>query len=197
MLFSLKNRKKDEKKKNSNKMESPIDDLDGSPFRQSAAPQAPPRQRKTAGWSDDTPGRKTWLRKGSKHVFRESPKREVIIDNGADNVVDIPMLIEKEEELSPDVAQAPSLPVKRVVTYQELDSDLTKHAAFQSLDGIDLSLLTKHLLPEHTVKKEDETPWTWDTLFAEASSHFNLMYEYTVDSHTDDASLNDLVEKLV
>ncbi|GIY82868.1 intraflagellar transport protein 43 homolog [Caerostris extrusa] len=109
-------------------------------------------------------------------IQKESPKKEVIMDTSPVNS-EIPVIPDldtmKEEELSADVAKAPSLTISRIATYQELDSDLSKHSAFQTLDGIDLSLLTKRLLPEHLVKKEDETPWTWDTLFADVSSHFN------------------------
>ncbi|GFS60535.1 intraflagellar transport protein 43 homolog [Nephila pilipes] len=214
MLFSLKSRKKEDKKtddklheekRKNSKMEEFDDDLDfneapttpvrrsdtrserkqdvsldfisdfSSEFIETSATQ-PPRARKTAGWSDGTPGKKSWLRRGSMNFLRESPKKEIIMDTSPVNS-EIPVIPDldamKEEELSADVAKAPSLTISRIATYQELDSDLSKHSAFQSLDGIDLSLLTKRLLPEHLVKKDDETPWSWDTLFADVSSHFN------------------------
>ncbi|GFS60536.1 intraflagellar transport protein 43 homolog [Nephila pilipes] len=192
MLFSLKSRKKEDKKtddklheekRKNSKMEEFDDDLDFNEapttpvrrFIETSATQ-PPRARKTAGWSDGTPGKKSWLRRGSMNFLRESPKKEIIMDTSPVNS-EIPVIPDldamKEEELSADVAKAPSLTISRIATYQELDSDLSKHSAFQSLDGIDLSLLTKRLLPEHLVKKDDETPWSWDTLFADVSSHFN------------------------
>ncbi|GBL82281.1 Intraflagellar transport protein 43 [Araneus ventricosus] len=203
MLFSLKSRKKEDKKtdeklheekRKNSKMDDFEDDLDfnETPVRKSDfrsdrkqdvsldfisdfSSEAPPRQRKTAGWSDGTPGKKSWLRRGSINFLRDSPKKEIIDTSPVNS--EIPVIPDldamKEEELSADVAKAPSLAVSRIATYKELDSDLSKHSAFQTLDGIDLSLLTKRLLPEHLVKKEDETPWTWDTLFADVSSHFH------------------------
>ncbi|GFW59762.1 intraflagellar transport protein 43 homolog A [Trichonephila clavipes] len=189
MLFSLKSRKKEDKKaedklheekRKNSKMEDFDDDLDFNEtpikererrsdarsdrkqdvsldFISDFSSEPPPRARKTAGWSDGTPGKKSWLRRGSMNFLRESPKKEIIMDTSPVNSGEIPVIPDldamKEEELSADVAKAPSLTVSRIATYQELDSDLSKHAAFQSLDGIDLSLLTKRLLPEHLVKK--------------------------------------------
>ncbi|XP_042630452.1 intraflagellar transport protein 43 homolog A-like [Cyprinus carpio] len=41
------------------------------------------------------------------------------------------------------------------MTYRELDNDLMKYSAFQTLDGeIDLKLLTKVLVPEQEVREE-------------------------------------------
>ncbi|XP_013383587.1 intraflagellar transport protein 43 homolog [Lingula anatina] len=60
--------------------------------------------------------------------------------------------------------------VNRVATYRELDNDLLRHAAFQTLDNeIDLKLLTKVLSAESEVIEEDK-PWEWDQLFTEVSS---------------------------
>ncbi|KTF93547.1 hypothetical protein cypCar_00043998, partial [Cyprinus carpio] len=47
-----------------------------------------------------------------------------------------------------------SIQVNRVMTYRELDNDLMKYSAFQTLDGeIDLKLLTKVLVPEQEVRE--------------------------------------------
>ena len=67
------------------------------------------------------------------------------------------------------VADAPNVAVNRVDTYRELDSDLFKHAAFATLEEIDLRLLTRHMVPEASLKEPDET-WSWDKLFADVSS---------------------------
>jgi len=82
----------------------------------------------------------------------------------------IPDLEEFEkEDLAQRVADAPNVTVTRVDTYKELDSDLFKHAAFATLEEIDLRLLTRNMVPEQSLREQDET-WTWDTLFAEVSS---------------------------
>ncbi|MGH0183670.1 UNVERIFIED_CONTAM: hypothetical protein FKN15_012623 [Acipenser sinensis] len=82
----------------------------------------------------------------------------------------------QEEDLTMQVAAPPSIQVNRVMTYLDLDNDLMKHSAFQTLDGeIDLKLLTKVLAPEQEVREED-VGWNWDHLFTEVSSE--LMTEW-------------------
>ncbi|NXC17508.1 IFT43 protein, partial [Corythaeola cristata] len=87
---------------------------------------------------------------------------------------DIPVIPDleevQEEDLAMQVAAPPSVQVNRVLTYHDLDKDLMKYAAFQTLDGeVDLKLLTKVLAPEHELR-EDDVSWDWDHLFTEVSS---------------------------
>uniref|UniRef100_A0A8D2PJH5 Intraflagellar transport 43 n=11 Tax=Passeriformes TaxID=9126 RepID=A0A8D2PJH5_ZOSLA len=89
-------------------------------------------------------------------------------------VADIPVIPDledvQEEDLAMQVAAPPSVQVNRVLTYHDLDKDLMKYAAFQTLDGeVDLKLLTKVLAPEHELR-EDDVSWDWDHLFTEVSS---------------------------
>ncbi|KAF3830988.1 hypothetical protein GH733_002226 [Mirounga leonina] len=87
---------------------------------------------------------------------------------------DIPVIPDleevQEEDFALQVAAPPSIQVNRVMTFRDLDNDLMKYAAFQTLDGeIDLKLLTKVLAPEHEVR-EDDVSWDWDHLYTEVSS---------------------------
>ncbi|NXX21722.1 IFT43 protein, partial [Podargus strigoides] len=87
---------------------------------------------------------------------------------------DIPVIPDleevQEEDLAMQVAAISSVQVNRVLTYYDLDKDLMKYAAFQTLDGeVDLKLLTKVLAPEHELQ-EDDVSWDWDHLFTEVSS---------------------------
>nr|KAF6387047.1 intraflagellar transport 43 [Myotis myotis] len=73
-------------------------------------------------------------------------------------IADIPVIPDLEEVQEEDfvlqVAAPPSVQVNRVMTYRDLDNDLMKCAAFQTLDGtIDLKLLTKVLAPEQEVRE--------------------------------------------
>ncbi|XP_054708368.1 intraflagellar transport protein 43 homolog, partial [Uloborus diversus] len=102
----------------------------------------------------------------------------------------------KDEELSADVAKAPNVTVSKIATFQELNSDLSKHAAFQSLDGVDLTLLTKRLLPEHVLKKEEDFIWTWDTLFADFSSQMNAVMCADDKGSSDTEKLSEGVETM-
>ncbi|OXB73037.1 UNVERIFIED_CONTAM: hypothetical protein H355_016466 [Colinus virginianus] len=97
-------------------------------------------------------------------------------------IVDIPVIPDleevQEEDLAMQVAAPPSVQVNRVLTYHDLDKDLKKYAAFQTLDGeVDLKLLTKVLAPEHELR-EDDVCWDWDHLFTEVSSE--LVTEWDV-----------------
>ncbi|XP_037756653.1 intraflagellar transport protein 43 homolog isoform X2 [Chelonia mydas] len=93
---------------------------------------------------------------------------------GSDDGGDIPVIPDleevQEEDLAMQVAAPPSIQVNRVLTFRDLDNDLMKYAAFQTLDGeIDLKLLTKVLAPEQEVREEDVC-WDWDHLYMEVSS---------------------------
>ncbi|KAF7251562.1 hypothetical protein EYD10_02766 [Varanus komodoensis] len=76
----------------------------------------------------------------------------------------------QEEDFAMQVAAPPSVQVNRVLTYRDLDNDLMKYAAFQTLDGeIDLKLLSKVLAPEQEVQ-EDDVSWDWNHLYIEVAS---------------------------
>ncbi|XP_017384070.1 intraflagellar transport protein 43 homolog isoform X2 [Cebus imitator] len=130
-----------------------------------------PRCRE-GGWADDSVKASKFRRKAAEEIedFRlrqQSP-------NGSDCGGDIPIIPDLEEVQEEDfvlqVAAPPSIQVKRVMTYRDLDNDLMKYSAIQTLDGeIDLKLLTKVLAPEHEVR-EDDVGWDWDHLFTDVSS---------------------------
>ncbi|XP_039597881.1 intraflagellar transport protein 43 homolog isoform X1 [Polypterus senegalus] len=133
-------------------------------------PPKPPRRQ--GGWADETPGS---AKSGRKPVPSdvEDKRLKPQTPEGSDDG-DIPVIPDledvQEEDLTMQVAAPPSIQVNRVMTYRDLDNDLMKHSAFQTLDGeIDLKLLTKVLAPEHEVREED-VGWDWDHLFTEVSS---------------------------
>ncbi|XP_063500411.1 intraflagellar transport protein 43 homolog isoform X3 [Symphalangus syndactylus] len=130
-----------------------------------------PRCRK-GGWAGDSVKASKFRRKASEEIedFRLRPQSL----NGSDYEGDIPIIPDLEEVQEEDfvlqVAAPPSIQIKRVMTYRDLDNDLMKYSAIQTLDGeIDLKLLTKVLAPEHEVR-EDDVGWDWDHLFTEVSS---------------------------
>ncbi|XP_050654837.1 intraflagellar transport protein 43 homolog [Macaca thibetana thibetana] len=130
-----------------------------------------PRCRE-GGWAGDSVKVSKFRRKASEEIedFRLRPQSL----NGSDYGGDIPIIPDLEEVQEEDfvlqVAAPPSIQIKRVMTYRDLDNDLMKYSAIQTLDGeIDLKLLTKVLAPEHEVR-EDDVGWDWDHLFTEVSS---------------------------
>nr|XP_015205566.1 PREDICTED: intraflagellar transport protein 43 homolog isoform X1 [Lepisosteus oculatus] len=134
-------------------------------------PPKPPRRQ--GGWADETPGSaKSGRRPAAEEV--EDRRLRPQTPEGSDDEGDIPVIPDleevQEEDLTMQVAAPPSIQVNRVMTYRDLDNDLMKYSAFQTLDGeIDLKLLTKVLAPEQEVREED-VGWDWDHLFTEVSS---------------------------
>ncbi|CAK6431892.1 unnamed protein product [Pipistrellus nathusii] len=134
-------------------------------------PPKPPRRRQ-GGWADDS----MKASKSGRRAFEDAEDhrlRPKSLD-GSDDGGDIPVIPDLEEVQEEDfvlqVAAPPSVQVNRVMTYRDLDNDLMKCAAFQTLDGvIDLKLLTKVLAPEQEVREED-VGWDWDHLYTEVSS---------------------------
>uniref|UniRef100_A0A8C2LN76 Intraflagellar transport 43 n=1 Tax=Cricetulus griseus TaxID=10029 RepID=A0A8C2LN76_CRIGR len=124
-----------------------------------APPPKPPRRQ--GGWADDS------VKMSNRRLRQHSL-------TGSDEGEDIPVIPDledvQEEDFVLQVASPPSIQVNRVMTYRDLDNDLMKYSAFQTLDGeIDLKLLTKVLAPEHEVR-EDDVGWDWDHLYTEVSS---------------------------
>ena len=107
----------------------------------------------------------------------------------------------EQEDFALTVADAPSVAVNRVATYTELDNDLFKHAAFATLEEIDLrwhylhiyiSTLSTHLhiytiyvstcrvltrcLETEAALREGDEPWHWETLFTETASEMQVRW---------------------
>ncbi|KAJ7410222.1 Intraflagellar transport protein 43 like protein [Willisornis vidua] len=153
-------------------------------------PPKPPRRQ--GGWADDPVLASS--KSGRKHAeevedHRLRQQSLEALDDGGDIPV-IPDLEEvQEEDLAMQVAAPPSVQVNRVLTYQDLDKDLMKYAAFQTLDGeVDLKLLTKVLAPEHELR-EDDVSWDWDHLFTEVSSELVTEWDLGQSEREDHLSL--------
>ncbi|XP_060684596.1 intraflagellar transport protein 43 homolog isoform X3 [Chiloscyllium punctatum] len=159
----------------------------------STGPEGPTSKpaRRQGGWADDTPRSSKSGRKGAEEIedSRLRPRSPVHSDDGGDIPV-IPDLEEvQEEDLAMQVAAPPSIQVNRVMTYRDLDNDLMKYGAFQTLDGdIDLKLLSRVLSAEQDVREEDES-WSWDHLFTEVSSELLTESEDGAGQDEDEAKL--------
>ncbi|XP_018084712.1 intraflagellar transport protein 43 homolog isoform X1 [Xenopus laevis] len=139
--------------------------------------EGPPKPLRQGGWADDSSGPSKSTRRMTDDVEDSRLKQQSLDES--DEGEDIPVIPDledvQEEDLALQVASPPSVQVNRVMTYRDLDNDLMRHAAFQSLDGdVDLKLLTKVLSPE----PEENVRWDWDLLFTEVSSE--LITEWDV-----------------
>ncbi|XP_073466662.1 intraflagellar transport protein 43 homolog isoform X1 [Aquarana catesbeiana] len=151
-----------------------------------ATREGPPKPLRQGGWADDSSGTSKLGKRGAEDV-EDSRLRQQSLDE-SDEGEDIPVIPDleevQEEDLAQQVAAPPSVQVNRVMTYRDLDNDLMRHAAFQTLDGdIDLKLLTKVLSPEGEVR-EDDVHWDWDLLYTEVCSE--LLTEWDVGKTEDD-----------
>ncbi|KAM3918107.1 intraflagellar transport protein 43 homolog isoform 2-T2 [Leptodactylus fuscus] len=139
--------------------------------RGTSSREGPPKPLRQGGWADESSGTSKSGKRTTDDV--EDRLRQRSLDD-SDEAGDIPVIPDledvQEEDLALQVASPPSVQVNRVMTYRDLDNDLMRHAAFQTLDGdIDLKLLTKVLSPEVDVR-EDDVRWDWDLLYTEVSS---------------------------
>ncbi|GAB1601471.1 intraflagellar transport protein 43 homolog [Argonauta hians] len=129
-----------------------------------------PKSR-VSGWAEES--NKSRKSKSSLSILEEErlrPKNIVEDEDSDSEVAAIPVLEDQQEEdLIPQVADAPIVQISKVLTYRELDNDL-KQAVFPTMDTeVDLKLLTRCLLPESDLIEEDKS-WSWEHLFAEVSS---------------------------
>lgn len=117
-------------------------------------------------WADDSESTSNIF----EEKFSKAKKKSNFIEDNSDEV--IPMIPDLEEvheqELVQQTADAPAVQVNKLINFQDLDKDLLKQTTFSSLDGIDLSQLTKFCLPESQVK-EDDLPWNWDNLISDVT----------------------------
>ncbi|KAK7076984.1 Intraflagellar transport protein 43 [Halocaridina rubra] len=157
------------------------DDLFSSPLRSAnvassqrgKTPGPPLAGRRAGGWANS-----------AKAGGFGPPAEDLRFRRDSDSDTDIPAIPDLdevvEEDFTQQVAQAPSVAVNRVATYKELDSDLLRHAAFSTLDDIDLRLLTNCLANEADIREPD-IEWKWDTIFTEISSELRNEWDPSED----------------
>jgi hypothetical protein len=125
-------------------------DMDGGG---EAAPTAPaPRRRRAADEEDDAP---------QETKISHNPKHDQDSDDDGPAMM-IPDLDEEQaEDITRQVAEAPSLKSSRVQTIKELDQDIDRALPPASEIGVDLSALMRYLTPQEQVQEED-VPWDYD-----------------------------------
>ncbi|XP_061037092.1 intraflagellar transport protein 43 homolog isoform X2 [Eubalaena glacialis] len=98
-----------------------------------APPPKPPRRQ--GGWADDSMKASKSGRRASEEIEDHRLRQQSL--DGSDDGGDIPVIPDLEEVQEEDfvlqVAAPPSIQVNRVMTYRDLDNDLMKYAAFQTL----------------------------------------------------------------
>ncbi|XP_050464546.1 intraflagellar transport protein 43 homolog B [Cataglyphis hispanica] len=162
------NNLQEENRSDDDLLESPIS-LSSGKSMPMQRPVVPPRSRKT-GWGDELKSGKSRM---MPNIIEQDRFRTVEKEEQEDDIPVIPDLDEiQEDNISSDIASAPTINANRMTAYEELDTDLVKNAAFTSLDGISLSLLADKLYNENLVKEPDEV-WNWNLLFTQISSEIN------------------------
>ncbi|KAG5328747.1 IF43B protein, partial [Acromyrmex heyeri] len=181
----------EDNKSDDDPLESPISLSSGKSISMQR-PIVPPRSRKT-GWGDELKSGKS---KATSNIIEQERFRVIEKEEQEDDIkkliyffithyffillisvfIDIPVIPDldeiQEDNISSDIASAPTVNANRVTAYEELDTDLVKNAAYTSLDGVSLSLLADKLYNENLVKEPDEV-WNWNLLFTQISSEIN------------------------
>ncbi|XP_042231602.1 intraflagellar transport protein 43 homolog [Homarus americanus] len=146
---------------------SPLKTSTSSP--REALVSGPPAGRRAGGWANS-----------AKTGGFGPPQEDKRFHHDSDSDTEIPVIPDLddvvEEDFTQQIAQAPSVAVNLVATYKELDSDLLRHAAFSTLDDIDLRQLTNSLANEADIREPD-IQWKWDTIFTEVSSELRSEWE--------------------
>lgn len=142
------------------------------------------RPRRLATWADEANESLQHLQSLNASERPKTQTKNNQIDSDQDTIPIIPDLEEvRDEEFVQQVASAPSVQMNKLASFNELNKDLMKHAAFSSLDGIDLTPLTQFCLPESQVK-EDDVSWNWDYLISDVTSKLHLDSDSNkLDSH--------------
>lgn len=137
---------------------------------------APPRSKKTGGWAEEST--KSGKRRSSSNLIEQERFRATANDkdDSDDDIPVIPDLEDLQDDVSSTIADAPLVSINRITTYKDLDSDLFKHAAFASLEEVNLQLLTKCLSLEADVQEADEQ-WNWDFLFTNVVPEIHREWE--------------------
>ncbi|XP_045610472.1 intraflagellar transport protein 43 homolog [Procambarus clarkii] len=149
--------------------------VNGSPLTSNApSPRnvlasGPPAGRRAGGWANS-----------AKVGGFGPPLEDRRFRRNSDSDQDMPVIPDLddvvEEDFTQQIANAPSVAINLVATYKELDSDLLRHAAFSTLDDIDLRILANGLANEADIREPD-IEWKWDTIFTEVSSDLRTEWE--------------------
>ncbi|CAM9487544.1 unnamed protein product [Ectocarpus fasciculatus] len=142
----------------------------------------PPVKTVAGGWELDGAGSTEAQRKtgGQTTIAQQKPieggtnraNRRNHFDNEETEILVIPDLEDEgEEDVETKVAAAPQNTTRRVPSLRELDEDL-KYAIPSGADGLDMSLLTKTLVPPEMLE-EDDSPWEFDSLLQSVTQEFN------------------------
>ncbi|XP_056623150.1 intraflagellar transport protein 43 homolog isoform X1 [Triplophysa dalaica] len=112
----------------------------------SSASEGPPPKpaRRQGGWAEESTG--TGSAKSARRFAAEELEDQRLrpqTPEGSDDEGDIPVIPDleevQEEDLSMQIAAPPSIQVNRVMTYRDLDMDLMKYSAFQTLKSFSRS----------------------------------------------------------
>ncbi|GMH72429.1 hypothetical protein TrST_g13266 [Triparma strigata] len=100
-----------------------------------------------------------------------------------DDIMVIPDLdddLNEEEDITVQVAEAPKNVNRRVASLHELDSSI-KYSVSSSENGVDLSVLTKNLVPIGSVDEKDES-WDFFSLLQSVTQEFHKEKELSHDN---------------
>lgn len=102
------------------------------------------------------------LPQNSSERFKKTTTAQNMLDDDIPIIPDMDDL--QDEVFLNNMSEAPTVAVNRVETYKELTSELLRHAAFASLEDVDLLILTRCLQNESSLDEAD-VAWSWNKVF--------------------------------
>ncbi|XP_008468895.1 intraflagellar transport protein 43 homolog isoform X1 [Diaphorina citri] len=142
-----------------------IDIVDGIEHMEKLYFPAANRGKRTTGWSTVQPKEKS---PKSSEVQQSAKKL-----SGSNSMLVSEDLDDDIDDYVADISDATTSITQPNTTLHEMIKESDPKVTFSAvsvLDDIDLSLLTKHLLPLEDVTEEETKVWTWDTLFTKITS---------------------------
>ncbi|CAM9582861.1 unnamed protein product [Phaeothamnion confervicola] len=76
-----------------------------------------------------------------------------------------------DDDIMTQIAKAPKNTTRKVQSLRELDHEI-RHTVASAAEGLDLSLLTRDLVPL-AMLREDDTAWEFDALLQEVTQEFH------------------------
>lgn len=100
-----------------------------------------------------------------------------------DNLSMIPDIEDlQNQDFIQQTAEAPFVEINNVVSIEELKNKTRKRPGLSILENNDFAILSEFCLPEEKTKEQD-VPWTWDSLIGDIMHNVDLKKLNTTDGN--------------
>lgn len=114
------------------------------------------------------------LIKEKKSVTVEEAKEAKNYETEDENIPYIPEIQDIDSDQLNVSIETSKVMLKQMINLQDLEKDVNKHFPFTTINGVDITLLTKQLISYNQIK-EDDIHWTWDNILSDVGSSWSKM----------------------